>query len=347
MPALRLRLSRARASAAAAAVALAATTLVTVTASPANAVVPTSPVALPTQIESMPPYQPQRFCDPVAKRGTRALADLLTTTYAGTSIVSLTRTCGSDTSEHYDGRAIDWGVDHRNDKMRAQGKAFLHWLFAPDGNGDRYAMVRRLGVMYVIWNKQIWGSWSQQWEPYSCSGATACHVDHMHISLDWSGAMRKTSFWTGQVRPAMDPPLFALRRTGVDESQTVDARDADPTPVFKVVGGARYELTVSGVYHYDDSRRHRADAECSTTNGHDWSPLAADDTSRGSGVLDLWVNGRHGWRPTTDDGNGCDATHQYHRTVTFPETAPLDAALHLPNSWTADGSVTLTVRRLS
>jgi hypothetical protein len=348
MPALRPRLSRARAAAAAAAVAVAASALVTVTASPAAAVVPKTPVALPVQVEPMPPYQPQRFCDPDIKPGTAALAHLLTTTYAGSSIVSLTRPCGGDTSEHYDGRAIDWGVDHRNDKTRAQGKAFLHWLFAANANGDDNEMVRRLGVMYVIWNKEIWGSWSQRWEPYSCSGATACHVDHMHISLDWSGAMRKTSFWTGKVSEPMDPPLYALRQIGVEESQTVDARDADPTPVFKVIGGGRYRLTVSGSYHYDDLRRHRADAECSTSDGSDWSPLAADDESGRSGQLDLWVNGRNRWRPVTPDGNGCDATHHYQRTVTFPDNAPLTVSLHLPpDRWTADGSVTLTVRRLS
>jgi hypothetical protein len=279
------------------------------------------------------------------------LARLLANTYRSYSGTAWSSTypCGTDgeRSEHYDGRAIDWGVDHRIDKQRLQGQAFLHWLFATDAAGHDHAMLRRLGVMYVIWNKQIWGSWSQKWEPYSCSGATACHVDHMHISLDWSGALRKTSFWTGKVREPMDPPLYALRRTGVDESLTVDARDDDPTPVFKVIGGGRYRLTVSGVYHYDDRRRHRADAECSTTNGHDWSPLAADDTSPRSGSLDLWVNGRHAWRPSTPDGNGCDATHHYQRTVTFAETGPLTAALDLPDHWTADGSVTLTVRRLS
>jgi hypothetical protein len=334
--------------AALAAVAVAATTLVVAGAVPAQAVVPHSPVELPSTIEPMPPYQPQQFCDPTAKRGTLALAHMLTDTYAGTSIVSLTRPCGSDTSEHYDGRAIDWGVDHRDDKMREQGKAFLDWLFAPDKSGEADAMVRRLGVMYVIWNKRIWGSWSQSWRPYSCSGATACHVDHMHISLDWSGALRKTSFWTGKVREPMAPPLFALRATGVDTTFSLDSRDSEPTPAFKVIGGGRYRFTVSGTYHYDDRRHHRADAECSTTDGETWTALADGEESKRSGRYDLWVNGRHAWRPVGPDASdGCDPTHHYQRTLSFPDNAPLTVNLELPEHWTADGSLTVTVRRVA
>src|SRR3954452_15971247 len=185
----------------------------------ALAVVPTAPVALPGDIEVTPPYQPQTFCYPVANPRTVTLASKLTATYAGTAIVSLTRPCGTDTSEHYDGRAIDWGVDHRHDSQRAKGNAFLRWLFATDAAGNDHAMLRRLGVMYVIWNKQIWGSWSEKWEPYSCSGVTACHVDHMHISLDWSGAMKKTSFWTGSVSAPMPPPLISIRALNVAKTQ--------------------------------------------------------------------------------------------------------------------------------
>src|SRR5690349_21651995 len=86
------------------------TALFTVMAPAASAVVPTAPVTLPAAVEPMPPYQPQSFCDPVAKKGTVALGQLLTATYKATSIVDYTRPCGTDTSEHYDGRAIDWGV---------------------------------------------------------------------------------------------------------------------------------------------------------------------------------------------------------------------------------------------
>lgn len=309
-------------------------------------VVPSSPTTLPKAIEPLPPYQPQSYCDPRVRRGTRALANLLTSTYAGTAIVSLTRPCGTDTSEHYDGRAIDWGVDHRNDKQRRLGKAFLHWLFAADSAGDADAMVRRLGVMYVIWNKRIWGAWSQRWEDYSCSGVTACHVDHMHISLDWSGAMKKTSFWTGVVRPPMNPPLFPLRATGVATTIRVSPRDPDPAPTYKLVADARYRVTVSGTYHYDDRRRHRADATCSTADGSTWG-RATDPAVAGDGSLDLTVNGRHRWRPTTaTDGSACDPDHRYHRVVTTTDATPLTLAIDDPQPWDDGGALTVTVQRV-
>jgi hypothetical protein len=322
---------------------LTVTSLVTFETPASAMAVPSAPVTLPVEIEVMPPYQPQIFCDPVVKPGTKALADLLTTTYAGTAVVSLTRTCGSDTSEHYDGRAIDWGVDHRIDKQRLQGKAFLQWLFAADEAGNGKAMLRRLGVMYIIWNKQIWGAWSNSWEPYSCSGATACHVDHMHISLDWSGAEKKTSFWTGIVRDPMPPPLMPIKALHEPVTVTVSARDDSPEPSYKLVAGGKYRFKVSGVYHYDDRSRHRADAECSTADGTTWTKDPVDGTP---GVYDLSVNGVTRWRATGEVVDGCSATHTYKRVLTFEERTPLLTVINNPNGWWGDGELTLTVERI-
>jgi hypothetical protein len=310
----------------------------------AGATVPHASVALPSDIEVLAPYQPQTFCDPVAKKGTLALAHLLTATYGGTSIVSLTRPCGSDTSEHYDGRAIDWGVDHRNAKTRAQGRAFLDWLFATDASGDQDAMVRRLGVMYVIWNHRIWGSYSQHWEPYdNCSGPTACHVDHMHISLDWSGALRKTSFWTGKVSAPMPPPLRTLK-VGQTVTTKVSPHYA-PTPAYRVLKGGSYRFTVTGTYKYDGQRHHRADAECSTTDGQHWKQRAAAEDTGKIGLLDLWVNDMHAWKAPTKSGCAT-AHHTYNKTVTFKKKAPLAYAIHDTAGWFSDGQLKVTVRRV-
>jgi hypothetical protein len=320
---------------------------VTMTPGAADAIgsaVPHTHVDLPSDIEVLAPYQPQTFCDPVAKPGTLALAHLLTATYSGTSIVSLTRPCGSDTSEHYDGRAIDWGVDHRNDKMRAQGKAFLDWLFASDAAGDDDAMVRRLGVMYVIWNHRIWGSYSQHWEPYdNCSGPTACHVDHMHISLDWSGAMKKTSFWTGKVSAPMPPPLQTLK-VGQTATTEVSPHYA-PTPAYRLVKGGRYQFTVTGTYNYDGQRHHRADAECSTTDGKHWTARAAAEDTGKIGLLDLWVNDMHSWKAPTK--SGCSTVrHVYTKTLTVDKRTPLAYAIHDTAGWMSDGHLKVTVHRL-
>ena len=308
---------------------------------------PTAPVTLPATIEVMPPYQPQTFCSQWEKPGTKALANLLTATYKNTAIIDTVRPCGTDTSEHYDGRAIDWGVDVANKKQHSQGKAFLKWLFATDSDGNSYAMVRRLGIMYVIWNKKIWGAWDSKWEPYSCSGRTACHQNHMHISLDWSGAMKKTSFWTGKVRPPMPPPLQPITKLHTPVTQTVSPRDAAPQPVYKLVAGARYRVSVLGTYNFDGVRHHRADATCSTTDGKTWSRALPETVTDVTGALDLSVNGQHNWHPTGTVAQGCSAEHTYRMSVTIGSKAqPLAMVLDDPNQWRAAGQLTVTVERI-
>ncbi len=161
-------------------------------------------------IEATVPYESAaKKClpaDAYDKPGPIALRDLLVTTYGpavgGRTVYNgITRPCDGTVSEHHEGRALDWGMDYRNVTMRADGKAVLSWLFATDAYGNRNAIARRLGIMYVIWNKQIYGSWSGYTaEPYSCgTDPTACHVDHMHFSFDRPGARAQTSFFTGRV----------------------------------------------------------------------------------------------------------------------------------------------------
>src|SRR3954453_16042388 len=77
---------------------------------------PASPVVLPMAIEDMPAYQPQTFCDPVDKPGPVAFGALLTATYPDTTVVDISRSCTSEsgTSEHKDGRALDWGANYKN-----------------------------------------------------------------------------------------------------------------------------------------------------------------------------------------------------------------------------------------
>jgi hypothetical protein len=176
----------------------------------ATAPVPSLPSGLPTALEDLARYVPANSCDPHAKPGTTAVGDLLKATYRGSSY-GIDRTCGTDplpTSEHYDGRALDFFRSVRDPQQKAQVQALISWLFATDAHGNRYANARRLGVMYLIWNNRIWGSYraSDGWRAYAgCAARTAraydttCHRDHVHISLSWEGAMKRTSFWTRQV----------------------------------------------------------------------------------------------------------------------------------------------------
>jgi peptidoglycan hydrolase-like protein with peptidoglycan-binding domain len=167
---------------------------------------PAVPANLPTGIEAMAPYTPQTSCEWTDKPGSIALGNLLKATYPDTSY-GVSRPCtGTMDSEHYDGRAVDWMNTIRKPAQAAQATAVLNWLFAADAAGNKYANARRLGVMYIIWNGQIWGSYNPVWKPYSTCAShpetsydTTCHRDHMHFSLSWAGAMKRTSFWTGAV----------------------------------------------------------------------------------------------------------------------------------------------------
>jgi hypothetical protein len=142
------------------------------------------------------------------KPGPTNFRNLLLATY-GTNVggktvfTGITRPCDGTVSEHAEGRALDWGMDYRVPAMRTDGKTILRWLFATDSYGHTFAMAKRLGIMYVIWNKQIYGSWNDyKPKPYACGAGTdptSCHVDHMHFSFSWPGALAQTSFFTGKV----------------------------------------------------------------------------------------------------------------------------------------------------
>ncbi|MFP5282971.1 MAG: peptidoglycan-binding domain-containing protein, partial [Actinomycetes bacterium] len=187
--------------------AVAAASSVVVTSSPATAATPPAPTGLPAGLERMARYVPQRSCEPTNKPGTVRFAALLRSTYPGPG-TGMGRTCLGSTSEHHDGRAIDWMTNVRNPKQRAMANAAITWLFAKDARGNPYANARRLGVMYLIWNNRIWGAYNAQkgWRPYkNCAKRPekrwdgTCHRNHVHISLSWEGAMGRTSFWSKRV----------------------------------------------------------------------------------------------------------------------------------------------------
>lgn len=68
---------------------------------------------------------------------------------------------------------------------------------ATDSFGHKQALARRMGIMYVIWNHQIWSPGPDStWRAYT---GTNPHTDHVHISLSWAGARAETSFWSGTV----------------------------------------------------------------------------------------------------------------------------------------------------
>ena len=95
---------------------------------------------------------------PNVLEGTREFAELLVATYPGSSNGGYLRKCheGVDPSEHKEGRAFDWMMDASDEDQHAQVDEVFAWLFATDEYGNEYALFRRLGIMYIIWDRQIW-----------------------------------------------------------------------------------------------------------------------------------------------------------------------------------------------
>jgi peptidoglycan hydrolase-like protein with peptidoglycan-binding domain len=160
----------------------------------AAAPVPPTPQHLPAAIEGFAPYVPQVACDYRDRPGVLAFMRIVLATYPSTGSFGTVVSCASEgmTSEHSDGRAWDWQVSASS----PEADAMIRWLLANDGE-----MARRLGIMYIIRDGKIWGSYraGEGWRPYACSGDTGCHRNHVHFSFSWAGAEERTSYWTGHV----------------------------------------------------------------------------------------------------------------------------------------------------
>ncbi|KGN32397.1 hypothetical protein N802_18705 [Knoellia sinensis KCTC 19936] len=181
---------------------------------------PTKP--LPAELDIAPKYQEGYRCLDGNRPGPVAFAELLNAHY-GKHVYGVNRRCAL---EHGEGRALDWMVNANTAAGLELGNAITRWLSNPDSEGRPGAMARRLGINYIIWNRQMWRAYDpgRGWAPYSGSSP---HTDHIHISFTWDGAYQQTSWWTGKA-------LLAVRYTG----PTTNA--GTPVPVTTPV------LTASG-----------------------------------------------------------------------------------------------------
>lgn len=218
---------------------------------------PVPPVAFPADIEPLSPYLPADSCDYTNKPGVLRFASLVMATYPGTGSSGISNTCAAEgsTSEHSEGRAWDWTVSVSNPTQVGQVNDLFAWLLAPDAAGNQAAMARRLGLMYIIWDAKILGlySLSAGWRPYSCSGVTACHQNHVHFSFGWAGAMGRTSFWTGSVAPVDYGPcrgtgqMFALPYTAARTTPCPSPGSRPGTdPVVQTLVAARGTTLAAG-----------------------------------------------------------------------------------------------------
>ncbi|WP_433391697.1 FG-GAP repeat domain-containing protein [Micromonospora sp. KLBMP9576] len=184
------------------------------------AIAPTGALAAPptpsfsSAIDEYASYDGQSTCDPTPKSGVAGFKDLLNATY-GSHTWGIGRDCGvGDRSEHKEGRALDYHFNYYDSAQRADADDLLNWLLATDRHGNKHAMARRLGMMYIIWNNRIWNAYeaSSGWQPYS--GASP-HTDHIHFSFSWAGAEKLTSWWAGGSSAAKASPIL-----GYDDGTT-------------------------------------------------------------------------------------------------------------------------------
>jgi hypothetical protein len=163
---------------------------------PGPAPIPTSAVRLPAGVEDLSPYEPQVSCDPHGKPGVTAFEDYVLATWHRGYSGGTVRACEKGAlSEHKEGRAWDWMLNPNSYADVTAGQRVIDWLLADDA-----AIARRLGIMYVIWNERIWSAHKidQGWLAYHGEND---HTSHIHFSFDWSGAQKRTSWWTGKVAP--------------------------------------------------------------------------------------------------------------------------------------------------
>jgi hypothetical protein len=197
--------------------------------------------ALP--IESYPSYQPQNTCSPRAKAGTVMLANHLLTRYPGSGSSGISRSCGSSgVSEHKEGRAFDWRLKATSRRDRGYAQHFLSRILATDKRGNRRALARRMGIMYLIWDDQIWSSSTgyrtERYRHSACKKVRSCsatlrHRDHMHISLTRRAARAKTSWYVHRSAPK------AAQKKAQKKKATARAK-------AKVTARAKAKATVRG-----------------------------------------------------------------------------------------------------
>jgi hypothetical protein len=155
----------------------------------------------PSSIDPYVRYEgPTRCLTNTEQPGVREFRALLQRRF-GANTAGISRNCsGSATSDHHEGRAYDWMLNAFSATDRAKAKEVLDWLLATDAHGNEHAMARRLGISYIIWDRQVWRSYREpgRWHAYS---GWSPHTDHIHFSFSWAGAQRTTSFWATLPEP--------------------------------------------------------------------------------------------------------------------------------------------------
>ena len=143
-------------------------------------------------IDPSPGYVRQTHCETHVQPGVSAFRRIVMRAFPSTGKGYFMRSCSAGArSEHKDGRAWDWMVSVYSSWESAKVDKLFAWLLTKDSHGNRHSLARRMGMMYMIWNRRIWIATSG-WEPYS---GPSPHTDHVHFSFSWPGALKETTYW--------------------------------------------------------------------------------------------------------------------------------------------------------
>jgi hypothetical protein len=153
-------------------------------------------------------YDFARKCTRYPKPGTRALEAWLGRHFRGESwgIMRCEKLSRRHYSLHAEGRALDWHLDVRDARDRAEAWRLIDTLLAPDQVGNQQALARRIGLQELIWDCQAWWAGSPVLVDYApCFNKhgtrrrhmdpTRAHRNHIHLGLNREGAAMHTSFW--------------------------------------------------------------------------------------------------------------------------------------------------------
>ena len=334
---------------------LASMTAVVAGAPPAAAAPPTPRFG--PAIDGYQPYDGQDTCDPTPKPGVVDFQAMVLAAYPGTGDSGISRACDiGGQSEHKEGRAWDWRVSAFT--QRATANDLLNWLLATDQFGNAHALARRLGIMYIIWDAQIWRAYQPGagWQVYPCSGVTDCHQDHVHFSFGWPGALRQTTWWTGQ-RPIGTTTVGFYRRS--DSSWHLTNDNAGPSDAAFVWGAANNGMVpVVGDWNGDGK------ATVGFYRASDSSWHLTNDNAGPSDAAFVWGAPNNGMVPVVGDwdGDGRTTVGFYRRSdsswhLTNDNAGPSDAAFvwgaanngmtPIVGDWNGDGKTTVGFYRAS
>lgn len=289
-------------------------------------------------VEDYARYDGQSTCADEVLPGTEFLLRHLVRTHPGTRAVSTLRACsGSSTSEHKDGRALDWGVDADVPREKALADAWLERIFATDRRGNTHALARRMGIMYVIWDDRIYSAYNgfqerlhRPCERLADCSKTARHRDHVHVSLSRAGAAAQTSFYRARGVPSV--PVLLPGTDELDPVATAEATftvPADGTVVrtdFDLTAGQSYRIVADGLVRTGGGSR-VADAAC-RWGRRGWVPNGP-----------LLVGGTNPWPATCSDG------HTYDTSYTPTRTGPLELRVDRTRPRLAEGALTFSILR--